>query len=519
MANIIEQATKYRIRGIEISEAEYYQQLTKVLDKIEDDIASLANKMLPITDGKLINLQQAIAIRPQIKAILEKHYLPFADRVVRQGFSKQALRVEKAFKAIGFIPPEFQELTKGDLALVKNLKQQYFTQFKDISNTFTRTLSDKVYQNTLLGSEFTELEKELRQSINGIYSSSNDPQMNKLVDYVKRNKDDLSKATLVDKAVKTLQTKFGADRAGNNMKRYAGQLLNDSLRDFDATLNFNKSKDAGLTYVKYYGDIIPTTRQICRSLVSGSLNKRKNGLFTVDEVKSMWSSRSWSGKKFGNPLVVRGGYNCRHQWSFVNPDWYEDDAEVLKDTSVIKKELTKTTTAVNVTSLANPITLASIRTVPLKQSQTRLAKTVKEGFEDSRYPRNPNGTVKYRYSGSQYIGKVNLRNLSEENATKISIIFDELNDLAAKYNLPKLRGIVSNRQGNAVMAMGDGVLKVNPDKLNFVERQKRFLAFMNKKHNTNISMKTIKNGNMEIRLFYGKKKNEYMIGLLVQIII
>ena len=492
MANIIEQATKYRIRGIEISEAEYYQQLTKVLDKIEDDIASLANKMLPITDGKLINLQQAIAIRPQIKAILEKHYLPFADRVVRQGFSKQALRVEKAFKAIGFIPPEFQELTKGDLALVKNLKQQYFTQFKDISNTFTRTLSDKVYQNTLLGSEFTELEKELRQSINGIYSSSNDPQMNKLVDYVKRNKDDLSKATLVDKAVKTLQTKFGADRAGNNMKRYAGQLLNDSLRDFDATLNFNKSKDDGLTYVKYYGDIIPTTRQICRSLVSGSLNKRKNGLFTIDEVKSMWSSRSWSGKKFGNPLVVRGGYNCRHQWSFVNPDWYEDDAEVLKDTSVIKKELTKTTTAVNVTSLANPITLASIRTVPLKQSQTRLAKTVKEGFEDSRYPRNPNGTVKYRYSGSQYIGKVNLRNLSEENATKISIIFDELNDLAAKYNLPKLRGIVSNRQGNAVMAMGDGVLKVNPDKLNFVERQKRFLAFMNKKHNTNISMKTYK---------------------------
>ena len=77
---------------------------------------------------------------------------------------------DEAFKAIGFIPPEFQELTKGDLALVKNLKQQYFTQFKDISNTFTRTLSDKVYQNTLLGSEFTELEKELRQSINGIYS-------------------------------------------------------------------------------------------------------------------------------------------------------------------------------------------------------------------------------------------------------------------------------------------------------------------------------------------------------------
>ena len=407
MANIIEQATKYRIRGIEISEAEYYQQLTKVLDKIEDDIASLANKMLPITDGKLINLQQAIAIRPQIKAILEKHYLPFADRVVRQGFSKQALRVEKAFKAIGFIPPEFQELTKGDLALVKNLKQQYFTQFKDISNTFTRTLSDKVYQNTLLGSEFTELEKELRQSINGIYSSSNDPQMNKLVDYVKRNKDDLSKATLVDKAVKTLQTKFGADRAGNNMKRYAGQLLNDSLRDFDATLNFNKSKDAGLTYVKYYGDIIPTTRQICKSLISGSLNKRKNGLFTVDEVKSMWSSRSWSGKKFGNPLVVRGGYNCRHQWSFVNPDWYEDDAEVLKTKPLVPTPKEKKPTSIFGSVSEEESSLLPIAFGATASNFTRMVNKL------PKLPPIKKGSAKYMYFTDDIHMPITQRNISK----------------------------------------------------------------------------------------------------------
>ena len=57
----------------------------------------------------------------------------------------------------------------------------------------------------------------------------------------------------------------------------------------------------------------------------GDLTKRKNGLFTIEEIKSIWSTRSWSGKKCGNPLVVRGGYNCRHQFSYVNPDWYEED--------------------------------------------------------------------------------------------------------------------------------------------------------------------------------------------------
>jgi len=329
MADIVKEATEYRIKQIELAEANYYKELTKALGRIEREVISLAGKDLPTQDGKLIELQSAIAIRPKIKAIIEKEYLPFADRVVREGFNKQAKRIEKAFKRIGNIPVEFQELTKGDLALVQNLKQQYFTQFKDVSNTFTRRLSEKVYQNTLVGSDFADLDKELRQTINGIYASSDDVEANKLVEFIEDNKFKKSMQSQVDKAVQTLQTKFARDRAGENMKRYAGQILNDSLRDFDATLNFNKSNDAGLTFVKYYGDVIPTTREICKNLINGIYDKRPSGLFTIDEVNKLWSSRSWSGKKAGNPLVVRGGYNCRHQWSYVNPDWYDSNGELI----------------------------------------------------------------------------------------------------------------------------------------------------------------------------------------------
>ena len=330
MADIVQKSTEYRIKQIELAEAKYYKTLTSTLDRIEREVVSLANRDLPTQDGKLIELQAAIAIRPKIKQIIDAEYLPFADQVVREGFNKQAKRIEKAFKRIGNIPIEFQELTKGDLALVKNLKQQYYTQFKDVSNTFTRRLSEKVYQNTLVGSEFTVLEKELRQTVNGIYASSDDAEANRLVKFINNNKNKKSMQSRVDKAVQTLQTKFARDRAGENMKRYAGQILNDSLRDFDATLNFNKSKDAGLTFVKYYGDVIPTTRDICRRLVNGVIkSKRSDGLFTIDEVRQIWSSRSWSGKKAGDPLVVRGGYNCRHQWSYVNPDWYDSSGELI----------------------------------------------------------------------------------------------------------------------------------------------------------------------------------------------
>ena len=197
MSDIVKDATLYRIKQIELAEAEYYKSLIATLDRIEREVVSLASG-LPLTDGKLVELQSAIAIRPQIKAILEREYLKWSDTVVREGFNKQAKRIEKGFKAVlekarikNKLSAEdlakFSELTKGDLALVQNLKQQYFTQFKDVSNTFTRRLSEKVYQNTLVGSEFAVLEKELRQTINGIYASSDDPEVQRLINYIKEN--------------------------------------------------------------------------------------------------------------------------------------------------------------------------------------------------------------------------------------------------------------------------------------------------------------------------------------------
>ena len=461
MSDIVKDLTKYRISGIEKAEVEFYESLTRTLDKIEDQIVALADTTLPRDAGKLIELQSAVAIRPKIKAILDKEYLPFADRVVRKGFGEQAKRIERQFKTIGIIPKEFQELTKGDLALVKNLKQQYYTQFKDVSNNFTRILSDKVYQNTLVGTEFTVLEKELRESINGIYANSKDPAVNRLVNYVKRNQGNPALKGRVDIAIKQLQSKYARTRVGENMKRYAGQILNDSLRDFDATLNFNKSKDAGLTFVKYYGDVIPTTRDLCRRMVSGSLNKRKNGLFTIAEIQDIWASRSWSGKKGGNPMIVRGGYNCRHQFSYVNPDWYEEDGEesqILKTREpIVKKEK-----GINISSFANPIAFANIRTVPIKESKARLIKQIDKNKLDPRYPRNADGTVKRRFKGTEkYAGKVTIEGANDRGLTTLSVLFDELNDLADKYNIPRLRGIRVSPSKRYSMAMGDGILYVD----------------------------------------------------------
>ena len=330
MADKVRQFTIYRIKNLDRAEQEYYQTLQRTLDKIEDDVVKLAGRELPTEAGKLIELQSAIAIRPQIRTILQTEFLAWADTLTKKGFNRQAKRIERAFKGIGNIPIEFQELTKGDLALIRNLKLQTFTQFKDISNTFTKRLADKVYQNTLVGREFVELEQELRQTINGIYSRSNDKEAQKLVDFVKKNKNKKSMQVSVDKAVQTLQSKFGRDRAGDNMRKYASQLLNDGLREFDAQVNAYKASEAGLTHVKYFGDIIPTTRDHCKKILRGVYKVRQSNVFSVDEVRKLYKRLpGWSGKKPGDPLIVRGGYNCRHQWTYVSPDWYDSKGNLI----------------------------------------------------------------------------------------------------------------------------------------------------------------------------------------------
>ena len=339
MSDIVEQMTNYRISQIELAEAKYYEDLIRALDKIEKEVMAYVGT-LPLKEGKLFELKSAVASRPIIREILEREYLQWSDTVVREGYSKQAKRIERAFKSIGRIPIEFQQLTDSDLSVITNLKRQTFSQFKDVANTFTRTISDKIYQSTLVGTNFTELQTELRQTINGIYATADDEAVNKLIKEIKKDEVRVRRLTgpqrvlvrtKLNKNIQTLQSKYATTRSGENMKRYAGQILNDGLREFDATLNLHKSVEAGLTMCKYFGNIIPTTRDHCRLVRSGEYDIRNGGLFTIDEVKQLWASKSWKGKKSGDPLLVRGGYNCRHQWSFVNPDWYDESGTIITE--------------------------------------------------------------------------------------------------------------------------------------------------------------------------------------------
>tara|TARA_B110000977_G_C10939019_1_gene440104 strand:- start:185 stop:1006 length:822 start_codon:yes stop_codon:yes gene_type:complete len=105
-----------------------------------------------------------------------------------------------------------------------------------------------------------------------------------------------------------------------------------------------------------------------------------------------------------------------------------------------------------------------IKVIPLDQARKNIDNSVQKSKLDKRYPLDENGKPKARFTESSKdvdgIGKVKLDNVTDAMATKISIVFEELNELADKYDIPRLRGIRASKTG-AFMSMGDGVMNMN----------------------------------------------------------
>lgn len=81
----------------------------------------------------------------------------------------------------------------------------------------------------------------------------------------------------------------------------------NAMRQYDGALTLLRSSNQGREVrYRYAGGVIAESRQFCRQM---------NGrVLTESEIRSIWSSQDWAGKRPGDPFVVRGGYNCRHSW-------------------------------------------------------------------------------------------------------------------------------------------------------------------------------------------------------------
>ena len=270
---------------------EHQRRMAGVLQTLEGNIASYVNSA-PDTDGKLFDLEWSVQARQEVRRLMEADFLSEVQDIIDE-------YVDVAGRQFAMLS-QFGTFTRVAPESISALQQLSFQGFQAIADQQLDTLATGIYQSTLTGRSKADLIVELRGQINGVFQQSDDEEARQLVEIAqsttgKRQQD----------AVDKLHNIYARDRLGNNMRRYATQMANDSLAQYSASITKATANEAGITKFKYYGDVIRDSRQFCRDHVGKT--------FTEEEIDKIWQG-SWAGKAPGDPFIVRGGYNCRHHW-------------------------------------------------------------------------------------------------------------------------------------------------------------------------------------------------------------
>ena len=275
--------------------------LATVLEELERQIEKAVG-------NKEITPSEAIKKRIVIEAAIRGTFLNWAHETVDE-YELPARNVVSMLQKLGAI----EGWTPQDAVTVNQLKRVAFSGYEDIAERYLNILSNGLYMNSLTGRPMSETQRELRQAINGVFARSDSAEAQRLVDFINEHRADPDFDEEVAKATERLHTEFARDVAGNNLRRYAYQQTHDAIRQFNGSFVAAQAEAAGLSHFKYNGDIISTSRSFCKGLIGSVLSK--------EEIMQKWSEKSWAGKAPGSPFEVRGGYNCRHHFTPVKPEW------------------------------------------------------------------------------------------------------------------------------------------------------------------------------------------------------
>jgi len=419
------------------------------LERLLESLSTLENRLAdyllgaPDRDGKLFDVEWAVSARSELRQIIESEYSQTVQSLL-DDYPEVSVRALEMLNNYG-------DFAQTSPAVIQQLQRLTFQGFEDIASTFLDDIANEVYQNALTGRSKAEMIKSIRQSINGVYMQSDQAEINRLVDIAKNGTAAQSKA-----AIEKLHSVYAADRTGNNMRRYASQIAQDSLMQFDAAINVNAGIQAGAEKWKYYGDVIRDSRPFCR--------EHAGNVYTTEEIEEIWQG-SWAGKSSSDAFTARGGYNCRHHWRPI----FEDDADANTPAPRPRQEPEPKPEA------GLPKVESKAKTAKAINSQLDAAgKTTSTDRSAAAYVVGADGVLpsRFRVNGrkrgeltqkamERSIGKISAGSLTPESVAILNQLLKETAELGKKFKAPPIRGVNTVSGRRAAGNMGDGLLGLN----------------------------------------------------------
>lgn len=258
---------KYLTGEIENQQA----RLRRSLKRLEARVVNLASTLHKNAAGEVTGykwtLAQAREFHRELAVAYESIYGVSASANIGR-FQAVAQQVQEQFEALG-VPAAFGNVQKRTLtALSEQAYQVYHTLGVESQNR----IAQAVYDSLIAGIEPAELNQRIAGAITG-----------------------------------------HKDVRGRPLTQYAELYAQDSTMGVYRSMHQATAEQAGLDHFLYTGTIIEGSRQFCREMLGRVLSR--------EEVAAL-ESRSWDGKS-GPALTHCGGYNCRHHWQAVDPEWLD----------------------------------------------------------------------------------------------------------------------------------------------------------------------------------------------------
>jgi hypothetical protein len=245
------------------------QNLLLSIKGLEERIIALAQKRLEVDGadkllGPKVNLKMAQKLHQDLIKEFDKRYGAAARSVV-DGYEAVAKNIRKSWSDLNVAV----KYTAVDQDMMETLKTSYYDEFKkfglDAQNKMVRAMYDAVAGQ----SGFAVLADAISAALTGQRAKN-----------------------------------------GRPMSTYAKMFAHDATMNFHNAVTLKKADDAGIKNFLYYGNLMDTSRPFCI--------ERAGKKFTKSKIES-WTF-PWAGKS-GPAMTHRGGYNCRHHWMPVRPEW------------------------------------------------------------------------------------------------------------------------------------------------------------------------------------------------------
>ena len=197
------------------------------------------------------------------------------------------------------------EVTPTDNRVAGELKAQAYERLQEQVNTAKSNVHTEIVVGALGGYALTQVAQNASHAINGFFITTSSVETTRLQNKIKRLKvAGENKSEEINSLMRQLRKQFQNVSVGGGMYQSVSAEAHDSVMDFDGVFTIHRARQAGLKRFKYSGTLVANSRDFCIRHVGET--------YTEEEIRRIWSSESWSGKRAGDPFVVRGGERCRH---------------------------------------------------------------------------------------------------------------------------------------------------------------------------------------------------------------